>query len=226
MFVKSKVLEKIPGVIHAFGTKEEPVAAPFREKFQTCAPSWSQIHGIEVAHVIKEAQDCGNVDALYTEKIGVPIGVKTADCVPILLAEKSGKKIAAIHAGWKGTHGRILHHLWEKLAAEGELAENWVAAIGPAIGPCCYEVGEDLQKDFLVKFKAMDPKKVSPRPKYLDLPSINEWELKKLGFGKVEVLRLCTRCSQSPRFHSYRRQKEEGNEGQVRQYSLILREHT
>ncbi len=151
--------------------------------------------------------------------MGVPIGIVTADCVPILMARRSGGAVAAIHAGWRGTRARILNVLWERLKQDGENPRDWCAAIGPAIGPCCYEVSEDLAQAFSSEFSWVGKNIAVPRERILDLPAINAAELREIGLEQVDLIRACTRCSGNPAhpdFHSYRR---EG--GGTRQYSLI-----
>ena len=142
----------------------------------------------------------------------------TADCIPVLMANKRGTCIAAIHAGWRGTRAHTLIHLWNELRIRKEHPRDWVAAIGPAIGPCCYEVSEELAEDFYDEFKYLDPsgRLAVPTSRRLDLQSINAAELRKIGLAEVEILPYCTRCSVAPLFHSYRR---EG--GGTRQWSII-----
>jgi YfiH family protein len=218
MILTSQLLSVIPGVRHGFGTRGENIPDAMVLEWTRSAPHWKQVHGVACAEVIAPAQECGEVDALYTLQPKVPIAVVTADCVPILLARISGGAVAAVHAGWRGTRAGIVRELWKKLSFLGERPSDWVAAVGPAIGPCCYEVSEELAEDFLKTFGAP----AVPRHRILDLPGINRTELLSLGLREVEVLRNCTRCSLAsdgvpePLFHSYRR---EG--GGTRQYSMI-----
>src|SRR3954471_7277106 len=108
---------------------------------------------------------CGEGDALYTEEKGLALSVMTADCVPVLMAGPS--EIAAIHAGWRGIVSGIIPATLERLA--GPLSE-WTAWIGPAIGVCCYEVGEDVAAQVVA---AGGPETAVPGPAgkpHLDLP--------------------------------------------------------
>jgi YfiH family protein len=200
MILKSDLLSRVPGIAHGFGTREEPVPPEFKSAWEL-RPDKQQVHGAAVAEVTKPRQELGEVDALYSRIPGIPIQVITADCVPILLARRDGGVVAAIHAGWRGTRARILEAVWDRLAREGERASDWVAAIGPAIGPCCYEVSEELAADFGREF---GPACV-PRHRHLDLPWVNQAALEKIGFARVERLKACTRCSVEPEFFSYRR---------------------
>lgn len=220
--LQSPMLSGIPGILHGFGTRANPVPAPLLEHWSRARPAWKQVHGTGSAEVRAPGERCGEVDALFSFKPLAPVGVVTADCVPVLLARRDGAAVAAIHAGWRGTRARILPALFRRLASEhGEEASHWVAAIGPSIGPCCYEVSEELAEEFASEFRSLGAGLAVPRQRYLDLPAINEAELRRLGIGEVQVLRACTRCgltaSGEPRFHSYRR---EG--GGTRQYSIIV----
>jgi YfiH family protein len=213
--IQSLLLSKVPGLAHGFGTSEEPVSAQILPAWNALKPTWKQVHKADVARVNYPHQNCGEVDALWTAEFGLPISVVTADCVPILLARKDGKAVAAVHAGWRGTRAHILSTLWEKLKAEGESPSEWVAAVGPAIGPCCYEVSEEIANDFEQEFAAYGKGLAVPKHRILDLPAINAKELEKIGVAQVDLLRHCTRCNDA--FHSYRR---EG--GGTRQYSSIM----
>lgn len=112
----------------------------------------------------------------------------------------------------EGTRSRILRELWRVLLSRGESPSEWVASIGPAIGPCCYEVSEDLAADFAQAFAI-------PRNRTLDLPALNQAELLDIGVSEVELLRACTRCSGIPGDETYHSFRREG--GGKRQYSYI-----
>jgi YfiH family protein len=212
--VISKSLSKVSGILYGFGTKETPIPLP---QHWDRKPTWKQVHGNSFAWVTKVNQACGDVDALITEQIGIPIAAISADCVPILFSHKEGSCIASLHAGWRGTLAKLPEALAQELKAKGQNLRDWVAAIGPAIRPCCYEVSEELSNQFRETFGGhATPNPTLPR--MLDLQAVNEGELKRLGFGEVEVLKYCTRCGQDPAFNSYRR---EGSG--TRQFSVIER---
>lgn len=212
--VSSTLLSSISGLQHGYGNSEEPIPSQFTSLFTQTGPRWKQVHGIHGAEVLYPRQEIGDVDAMYTSARNLPIGVVTADCVPILLSRRDSARVAAIHAGWRGTYDGITSHLWNTLSAQGEVAHDWVAAIGPAIGPCCYEVSEELEKNFLTRFSWLKRQIVVPERRHLDLQEIQRQELIRLGFQDVDVLRHCTRCLST--FHSYRR-----DQTTKRQYSLI-----
>jgi YfiH family protein len=220
----SDVLARVAGVEHEFGGLDLPWNPERFPTWEKRKPRWKQVHGVAAAEATI-AGECGEVDALYTFASGSPIAVVTADCVPVLLARRDGAAVAAVHAGWRGTRAGILRALWQKLSARGERPADWVAAVGPSIGPCCYEVSEELAADFARDFgwvgAAGDGETGAvPRHRHLDLPAINAAELQRLGFAEVDLLRACTKCSVNAeggsKFHSYRR---EG--GGTRQFSMI-----
>lgn len=109
-------------------------------------PEWayvSQVHGTGVARAVTPGR-LGEADAVYTTRLALPVAIATADCVPIIL-EGSGFA-AVVHAGWRGAATGVLQATIAKLAEFGLGVER--AAIGPSIGPCCYEVGDDVAERF------------------------------------------------------------------------------
>ena len=217
---ESTALAKIPGIRFGFGTLHEPIPQGL-QGFWDAKASLRQVHGAHLVELIEPRQNAENADGFYTRVAGIPCAVMTADCVPILLARKDGKAIAAIHAGWRGTKARILKALWARLSSEGERPRDWVGLIGPAIGPCCYEVSEEFAAEFNTEFRTLMPEMSLPKSRYLNLPAINAAELKEIGLSEVRVLPYCTRCylgaDERPAFNSYRRDR-----GLGRQYSGLL----
>jgi YfiH family protein len=139
-------------------------------------------------------------DALIENKPGVAIGVKTADCVPILLADPVRRAVAAVHAGWRGTAAYILQAAIRAMGNEfGTRPEDLHAAIGPAIGGCCYEVGPEVAREFGV---------IAAGHVHLDLRAINAKQLAGVGVApaNISVAEACTKCE--PGYHSYRRDGE------------------
>ena len=116
-----------------------------------------QVHGAEVRLVERgrgaletaEGRAVLEGDGLMTREVGMLIGVQTADCVPVLLADTRTRAVAAIHAGWRGTLAGIVGEgVRGMVEAFGSRPEDLVAAIGPAIGPCCFDVGEEVREEF------------------------------------------------------------------------------
>jgi len=115
-----------------------------------------QIHS-SIVHIVGTA-DAGdaatrNGDGLITSETGILLGIQTADCIPVLVADKKKWVVAAFHAGWRGTLKRIAEHGVGRMRLEfGSRPEDLIAAIGPGIGACCYAVGEEVQMEFASQF--------------------------------------------------------------------------
>ena len=218
MAIESAVFKDIPNIIHGFGTRMDPVPSKFLKVWVEKKPHWSQVHGTNIPVITKPSEQLGECDGMFTQSLN-PISVISADCCPILMARTDGKAVAAIHAGWRGTRAKIVEKFANDLKARGDDPKNWVAAVGPAIGGCCYEVGEDLIEKFKTEFSYYEPENMIPSFRKLDLPNLNAAELERVGFSKVDLLDYCTYCDmdlRGPKFYSYRR------EGQgVRQWSVI-----
>ncbi|MFL6196988.1 MAG: polyphenol oxidase family protein [Thermoanaerobaculia bacterium] len=157
---------------------------------------------------------CGEGDALVTEEAGLALSVITADCVPVLVAGPHG--LAAIHAGWRGIVGGIIPAALERMAGR---PQEWTAWIGPTIGACCYEVGEDVASPVVA---ASGPEVAVPGPAgkpHLDLQKAARIQLERFGVGQVAVLARCTRCDEETLW-SYRRE----GKGAGRNLGLIWRQ--
>ncbi len=145
-------------------------------------------------------------DALLASA-GAVVGVRTADCVPVLLFDPRTGLAAAVHAGWRGTFAQIVVRTVEAMARRGGTPSEMLAAIGPAIGPCCYEVGDDLAGRFAGEpsFGPSTVDRSRGRP-HLDLWQANRQLLEKTGLSasRVDLLGACTACD-AERFFSHRR---------------------
>jgi polyphenol oxidase len=153
-----------------------------------------QIHSSTVRRA--EAGSRGRpADGLWTDEPGLPILAMAADCLPIALVRAGGEEpaVAVLHAGWRGILGGIIG---EGVRALGGTVH---AAIGPGIGPCCYEVGPDVEERFAA---AYGPALGDGRN--LDLWTAAERALRSAGAGDVHRLDLCTHCNPD-RFFSHRR---------------------
>lgn len=207
--MQSPLLSQIPNIIHGFGTQGEKIPQPLQNGWLK-RPIVKQTHGTQCAQVTCPQQGFDSVDAIFTTQSRIPLAIITADCVPILLASKDGKAVAAIHAGWRGTLGKIACETWKEISKQESNPRQWVAAIGPAIGACCYEVSLELAKQFQDEFSRFGTHPIVTKSRYLDLPLINQLQLNEIGIQEVEILRYCTRCyheNNTPVFHSYRREK-------------------
>jgi YfiH family protein len=194
MMVKAPNFEDLAWLVHGFGLRDsEP------------PPGLTTIRQIHSNIVVDAANPIPEGDALISNRAGVMVGVKTADCVPILLADPVTRSVAAIHAGWRGTAAQIVPAAIRELAARwGVDPEDLRAAIGPAIGGCCYEVSAEVARQFAPWVSEL--KDVS-RPVRVDLSSVNEIQLRQAGVRDVWRSGECTFC-QAERFFSFRRERE------------------
>jgi len=158
------------------------------------------VHQVHSARVLTSGEAAGrpDADALITNAPGVAIGVKTADCVPVLLADPERRAVAAVHAGWRGTAASIVQAAVRRMAQEyATRPEDLHAMIGPSIGACCYEVGPEVAAEFGIRAAGRV---------HLDLWQLNRKQLEAAGLNpaNIELLEECTRCD-AERYHSYRR---------------------
>lgn len=145
-----------------------------------------QVHGAEV--LAARAGDCGAGDAMVTVESGLALVVVTADCVPVLLAAPG--KVAAIHAGWRGFVGGVVAAALARFEEPGKVT----AWIGPAIGPCCYEVGEEVAAPVVARSSVAVRSPGSRGRPHLDLPLAVEIELARHGVVEVRRIACCTAC--------------------------------
>jgi YfiH family protein len=144
-------------------------------------------------------------DGLMTALGGVMLGVGTADCVPVLVADVHKRVVAAFHAGWRGTVARIVEQGVDRMRLEyGSQPEDLVAAVGPSIGACCYSIGEEVQTEFESNFpyanklfRNVNQPEASARKVHLDLWEANRRQLLDAGLNaaQITVLGQCTACS-------------------------------
>lgn len=190
-----------------------------------------QFHS-DVVHLLDAAPQMPlRGDASATNRPGLLLAVQTADCVPILLVDPRQPAVAAVHAGWRGTLQRIVAKAVGHMRMQfGSRPEDLLAALGPAIGGCCYQVGTEVASRFLAQFPRAGewfdelrtgdepnplqwlnrmPPGHQPPPEnvFLDLRKANRWQLLEVGLSpqKVFVSDLCTACRRDLLF-SYRQE--------------------
>ncbi|CAB4697830.1 MAG: laccase domain-containing protein [Actinobacteria bacterium] len=148
-----------------------------------------------IVHAAEDVHEGQDGDAIWVSAPGVPILALTADCVPIAVARRGDHdpRLAVVHAGWRGLASGIVHNAAAVLG-DGPLQ----AAIGPAIGPCCYEVGTDVSNLFDADLT---------RACHLDLWAAAERALQNAGVETITRIDLCTRCNPNL-FYSHRRDGE------------------
>jgi YfiH family protein len=152
------------------------------------------------------AGDAVEGDAAVTSLEGALLGIQTADCVPILIADSEARAVAAVHAGWRGTAAGISEKTVERLKNKFQVRpENLTAVIGPHIGVCCYEIGDD------VAAAMADPAVLERRADWLkphlNLGEANRRQLRNAGIPdeQIDVSSSCTQC-RGDLFFSYRRE--------------------
>lgn len=166
-------------------------------------PCWlNQTHGTDVIEINSNKMDC-DADGSYTFKTKTVCVVMTADCLPVLLCDKEGSVVAAVHAGWRGLLNGIIKVAVNKL---NKPPTNLLAWLGPAIGQPSFEVGDEVKNAFLASDsdagRAFIP---SPEGRWLaDLYQLAELQLNKLGIHGVYGKKWCT-YKDEEHFFSYRR---------------------
>ncbi len=139
-------------------------------------------------------------DAVITDVPGLWLGVKTADCIPVLLADRRQRLVAAVHAGWRGTVARILSNTIEMMGSRGEDIQ---AVICPGISQAAFEVGDEVYEAFRDVGFPMDMIAVRNGKWHLDLFQANAWLLRQHGVGDIYIEGTCT--FSSPQYYSARR---------------------
>lgn len=185
------------GVDHGFGLRDDAGPDDLQRP--------RQVHGVSVHSVARPGDAEGvEADAIVCRRPGVAVGVVTADCVPILLATAGGAAVAAVHAGWRGLCAGVVGAGVAALPAPPV-----AAAVGPHVGPCCYEVDAPVLAAVRERFGAQPPagavRPGRPGHAWLDLGVLVAAELARAGVPTVgRAAAACTACD-AERFHSYRR---------------------
>ena len=209
---------------HVFTTRGGPISDAFTA---------NQVHGRAVVTVRRGGrlpESRPDADALVSDDPAVTIAVRAADCVPLLLADKTTGAVSAVHAGWRGTAAGVAGAAIETLTRElGATPANMVAAIGPSIGPCCYEVGSELVDAFAAAGHArhLVDRWFSQRGEklFLDVPGANRDQLILAGVPADQIFLsgLCT-AEHLDLLTSYRVEKEKATRiaGVIRASGLCL----
>jgi len=249
--LKSSIISSEPGIAHGFFTREGGVSTGIYASLNCglgsgddpahvaanrarCAGTLGvdpaglvtayQVHGIAVAEVTAPWAP-GNgpkADAMVTTRRGTALGILTADCTPILLADARAGVIGAAHAGWKGAKAGVMDAVVAAMVALGARRADIVAAIGPVIAPASYEVGPEFRQAFLDD----DPAAAvffhdGPRGRpHFNLPGFVVHRLERLGLAGIDRVEADT-CADAGRFFSYRRSCLNGEPDYGRQLSAI-----
>ncbi|MCZ2077768.1 MAG: peptidoglycan editing factor PgeF [Bryobacterales bacterium] len=189
---------------HGFGTRASNFWPPPSKLAMA-----KQVHSDRILRAGESAGYIGEGDALVSNNAGIYVGVRTADCQPILIVDPDRRVVAAIHAGWRGTAARIAAKAVGRLRRDfGSDSTRLVVAIGPCIRACCFEVGPEVA----IQFKELFPERDGELGKktHLDLTEANRRQIAAAGVPdrNIHIVPLCTFCSNE--FHSYRRDKDKG----------------
>ena len=204
-------LERLSWLEHGFGTRHSDGAFAGRNTV-----TLRQVHSAVAVHARGGSRCAGTGDGLYTGEPGLMLVVRTADCLPLLLADERRRAVAAIHAGWRGAvRGVVAETLRAMAGSFGSQQGDIHAAIGPGIGHCCFETGPEVAALFQPFFpERMD---LGARAR-IDLEECVTRQLFAAGVGRQRIYRasLCTSCRIED-FHSWRRDRDPRS----RMYSVI-----
>jgi YfiH family protein len=194
------------------------ISFDFGTRHSAPPPDVVTVHQVHSARVIpnrgEPTRQHQDADALIDNTPGIALGIKTADCGPVLLVDPVNRAIAAVHAGWRGTVQQIVPTTIRSMAAEfGTRPEDLRAAIGPCIGSCCYEVGPEVAREFGIH---------APGRVHLDLRVINRHQLQAAGVpaANISISPDCTMCDPA-RYHSFRRDSKDA--GRMISWIRLLR---
>ena len=199
----SETLKKA-GIRHGFSTRSasrEEIGGMVGAAFEDLR-SVKQVHSARVVDVGAGAIESEEADAIVSRR-DAPITIRTADCVPILVADISSGAVAAIHAGWRGVVSGVIPNAIEMLARD---RSNVIAAIGPCIGACCFEVGVDVAEKIASASDASIITRQVGEKAFVDLRRAVRIQLTRLGVAdsNIENVAGCTYCEKEL-FFSYRR---------------------
>ena len=168
----------------------------------------NQVHGVKVLRVHNHEPIVDGerpaADGMVTKEPGIALCIFSADCVPVLLWDDAAHVAAALHAGWRGTLAGIANEGIRAMIDAGARPQRIRAALGPSIGPCCFEVDADLANQFAshIPFAPELTREGQPGKSYLDLRGIIGRQLEKLGLNPrlIEGVGPCTRCKSADYF--------------------------
>lgn len=230
-YLQVKAWKHLSGIVHGFGFWQNKPKEVEKKDFRNWTlrhrgeniplASVRQIHGDQVVVLRETGPTIDELwekegDILLTRLPGIALGVFTADCLPILLFDPVQHAIGAVHAGWRGTAKGISRKAVEEMISLFECrSEDLLVALGPCIGPCCYEIDEPVRLAFSIKDFPWDSFAIplNPGKWRFDLQKANLYFLKEAGVQErnITLLGLCTRC-EGHRFFSYRGEGDRGRQ--------------
>ena len=207
-------LDAVPGLVHGFEQRLGP--AGWEERDESRRRVAQALEGAGRLQLLKQVHGCRvqaapwegrpTADASVADEAGLVLGIETADCQPILFVDPVHRRVAAAHAGWRGTAAGVARETVAALVARGSAPGDIIAVLGPSIGPSCYEVGPELQDEFGPDGATFF--RPGPRGKpHLDVRAANVRQLEQAGLapGHIHHVADCTMC-RADLYHSYRRE--------------------
>jgi YfiH family protein len=208
-----------------FGTRELGDGRNFRNIFQFLHQNeinykklviLDQIHSVNIEFFDfngdKNLKKIEDTDGIITNKRNIVLTVRTADCLPVIFIEKKKKLIGISHQGWRGSLKKMVVKMINLIVKSGGKKENILVGIGPGVGACCYDVGDDRYYQFLEEFDGYSDKIFQERrgKRYLNLMLFNYLLLREYGIKKenIDFFPFCT-CCDKERFFSFRRDRKE-----------------
>ncbi len=175
----------------------------------------NQIHGTDVHPAMADGADVTvDADASWSREPLQFCAVMTADCLPLLLCDRNGTQVAAVHAGWRGLAAGVIENTVATFSAPAQALLVW---LGPAIGPSCFEVGAEVRHAFVAQNPAAATAFVRRGERYLaDIYALARLRLQQCGIAREAIYggHYCT-VSDPARFFSYRRQPQTGRQASV-----------
>lgn len=219
------------GLNVGLGSDDDPAAVAENRRLATEAVlpgarlcTLYQIHSAEAVRVLAPCDDAArpHADALVTDRPGLALGILTADCAPVLLADGDAGVVGAAHAGWKGALGGVTDATIAAMEALGASRDRIVAAIGPCIARGSYEVDDAFARRFADADRENERFFADAREGHhrFDLEAYVAHRLASAGIARVEALGLDT-YADAARFYSYRRASHRGEPSYGRQIALI-----
>lgn len=236
LYVSSALLSEA-GLPHVFSTRHLSGVRPWRDPAGPFDESVAQfldergmgkepvaflrqVHSADVV-AVERGGLAGEADVLVTSRAGLPLAVFSADCLPIVVYDPDGRRLAMAHAGWRGTVEAAARAAALALTKVGAAPGRLLAAIGPSIGPCCYEVDAPVIREFATAYPSMWERWTSQTHAgrfMLDLWTANEDVLAAAGLDRARIdnPRLCTACHPEL-LYSYRK----GNRGRLVTFAAL-----
>lgn len=181
----------------------------------------SQVHGNKIRIITNEDIENGNldfsgIDGFITNIPGAILKTSHADCCPVYMFDRVKKVVGLAHAGWRGTVSKIAENLARNFTEKfGSKKEDLICALGPCIGPCCFEVGEDVKNEFEALNLKMKFEKCNNNKFKIDIKEVNKRILENFGVPAENIVTsdICSCCNKDWLFSHRATQGKRGNNG-------------